>query len=159
MLSVNSWWPSDAMWLQCTGTLVVHVIACCLFRAMLNQCWPILNVTQWQFEYNFFLHFYSRIYLWKIVCVIKAVPAIHTWACQCDCAHLRWRPCQSLWRNRGRVWHGDSLTERHVSVGINTSRHGKMDDILQTATANTFSGMKRFKFRLKFHWSFFLWID
>ena len=48
--TVNSLWPSDAIWQHRSGSTVVQVMACCLMAPShyLNQCWLIINEVQWQ---------------------------------------------------------------------------------------------------------------
>ena len=48
----------------------------------------------------------------------------------------------------------------HIShVCVNTQAETKMGTIFQTTFSNAFSWMKMYKFRLKFHWSLFLWVQ
>ena len=47
--SVNSLWPSDAIWRQRSGSTLVQIMACCLTAPShyLNQCWLIISKVQW----------------------------------------------------------------------------------------------------------------
>ena len=54
--TVNSLWPSDAIWRQRSGSTLAHVMACCLTAPshFLNQCWLIISKVQWHLsEGNF----------------------------------------------------------------------------------------------------------
>ena len=46
---VNSLGPSDAIWLQRSGSTLAQVMACCLTAPShyLNQCWLIISEVQW----------------------------------------------------------------------------------------------------------------
>ena len=48
-LSVNSLWPSDAIWHQGSGSTLAHVMASCRMAPShyLNQCWLIIIKVQW----------------------------------------------------------------------------------------------------------------
>ena len=43
--TINSLWPSDAIWRQRTGSTLAQVMACCLMAPShyLNQCWLIIS--------------------------------------------------------------------------------------------------------------------
>ena len=43
--TINSLWPSDAIWCNRSGSTLVQVMACCLAAPShyLNQCWLIIN--------------------------------------------------------------------------------------------------------------------
>ena len=43
--SINSLWPSDAIWRQRSGSALAHVMDCCLTAPShyLNQCWLIIS--------------------------------------------------------------------------------------------------------------------
>ena len=47
--TVNSLWPSDAIWQQRSGSILAQVMACCLTAPShyLNQCWLIISEVQW----------------------------------------------------------------------------------------------------------------
>ena len=47
--SINSQWPSDAIWCYRSGTTLAQVIACCLMAPShyLNQCWLIMSKVRW----------------------------------------------------------------------------------------------------------------
>ena len=49
VLSIDSLWPSDAIWRYRSGSTLAQVIACCLTAPShyLNQCWLIINKVQW----------------------------------------------------------------------------------------------------------------
>ena len=46
--SLNSLWPSDAIWQHRSGSTLVHVMPCCLMAPSHypNQCWLIISKTQ-----------------------------------------------------------------------------------------------------------------
>ena len=48
LLSINSLWPSDAIWRQRSGSTLAQVMACCLMAPShyLNQCWLIISEVQ-----------------------------------------------------------------------------------------------------------------
>ena len=56
MIIFNSFWPSDTIWGQRSGSTLAQVMACCM-RApshYLNQCWLIISEVQWHsYEGNF----------------------------------------------------------------------------------------------------------
>ena len=46
LILVNSWWPSDTIWRQRSGSTLAQVMVCCLKAPnhCLNQCWLVRNV-------------------------------------------------------------------------------------------------------------------
>ena len=55
-LRVISFWPSDTVWRQRSGSTLAQVMACCLMAPSqyLNQCWLIISDVQWHsYEDNF----------------------------------------------------------------------------------------------------------
>ena len=48
-IKFNSLWPSDAIWWQRSGSILVQVMACCLTAPnhYQNQCWLIISKVQW----------------------------------------------------------------------------------------------------------------
>ena len=46
---IKSFWPSDTIWQQRSGSTLAQVMACCLTAPShyLNQCWLIINKVQW----------------------------------------------------------------------------------------------------------------
>ena len=46
LILVNSWWPSDTIWRQRSGSTLAQVMVCCLKAPSycLNQCWLVRNV-------------------------------------------------------------------------------------------------------------------
>ena len=48
--------------------------------------------------------------------------------------------------------------KEHIRKTLTHLPLDKMASILQTTSLNAFSSMKMFEFRLKFHWSLFLWV-
>ena len=54
-ITVNSFWPSDTIWLR-SGSTLAQVMACCLTAPShyLNQCWLIISEVQWHsYKSNF----------------------------------------------------------------------------------------------------------
>ena len=47
--TLNSLWPSDAIWRQASRSTLVQVMACCLMAPShyLNQCWLIISNVLW----------------------------------------------------------------------------------------------------------------
>ena len=47
--TVNSLWPSDAIWWQRSGSTMAQVMACCLTAPShhLNQCWLVIMKVKW----------------------------------------------------------------------------------------------------------------
>ena len=128
----------------------------------LNQCWNIVNWThrnklQWNLNRNIYFFIQENAFenvVWKMEAILSPPQCVKGFIDDTSTVAEAMAWCyQAMSHNLNQCW-PSSMMLYCTTRGQCLTHWGwdKMATILQTTLWNAFSSIKKFKFRLKFHW-------